>query len=461
MGRLCRSPDVDGNGFGIDWTRNDILVVGGGSTIKGLSVVSASGGTLKPLTQVDSTESAHAWPRVLADGETVVYTSQRKDGVWRLAVTTLSSGTSKSLDVAGTGALGVFEGHLIYTSNEGVLMAVPFDVRGQKTTGAAVALIDGINMNTGVGSARVALSDSGTLVYLAGTSAAHLVTTDLAGVTQTLREEPGYFTAPTWSPDGRQIALAQTNAQGNDIWVYDLKSNALARRTTDGQSVSPTWAPDGKHIIYVSSRNKRPAAWWQLADGSQAPELLFQPLDGSIFEVVLSPDGHTLVYRVVPGNELYTVDLTGDRVARAINANHDIRAHPSFSPDGKWLAYVSDEGTGTQVVVRPFPGPGGETHVSTDGGTEPVWAPDGTALYYRHGRQVIAVAVTPGATLQLGARRVLFEGGYQSRGTVARTGMSISPDGKRFVLLRLDEDSRLVVTLNWLTELRSRLNAKR
>jgi Tol biopolymer transport system component len=126
------------------------------------------------------------------------------------------------------------------------------------------------------------------------------------------------------------------------------------------------------------------------------------------------------------------------------------------------LAYSSNEGAAPQVVVRPFPGPGGATQVSVDGGTEPVWAPDGKTLYYRRGRQVVSVAMTVGATLSVGARRVLFDGPYASPGLGGHQAMSVSPDGRRFVLLKqLDDDSHIVVTTSWFTELRARIGGKR
>jgi Tol biopolymer transport system component len=340
-------------------------------------------------------------------------------------------------------------------------MAVPFDVRAQKTTGTPVALLEGINVNRSVGSARVALSDSGTLVYLSGSSATRLVTTDLAGQEQTLFARSGAFSAPAWSPDGRQIALVQSTGQGSDIWLYDLASKTLQRLTNDGSSVSPTWIADGKRILYISARNGRGAAWSQASDGSKPAELMYEAPGSGMIEAVLSPDGHTLVYRNVPRNEMYAVDLAGNRVP-VILANRFTAVQPALSPDGKWLAYTTDEGATPQLVVRAFPGPGGATQVSTDGGTEPAWAPDGKQLFYRHGRQIMAVAVVPGPALQLGPRRVLFEGPYQSLGLIARAGVSISPDGKHIALLRrVDDDSRLVVTTNWFTELRSRLSAKR
>jgi len=454
-----------GNGTGFDWSRNDTIIIGSSNRVPGLSVVPASGGTPKPLTTVDTAagEATHGWPRVLSDGNTVVYVSWPKEGLAgaRLAVTTLNSGKSKILDVNGTSPLGVFEGHLLYVSGDGVLMAVPFDVQAQKATGAPTALVEGINVNRVVGAARVALSDSGTLIYLAGGSLSQLVAVDRSGATQPIREQMDNFTSPAWSPDGRRIAVSIASAQGTDIWLCDVASTALSRLTSDNTSTNPSWTSDGRRVVYTSSRSGRSAAWWQPADGSAAAEKLFEVPNENITEASLAPDSHTLVYRTQPRNQLFSVDIAGDRTPKPITPDRFTKVHPAISPDGKWLAYSSNEGATPQVVVRPIGALGGATQVSVDGGTEPVWAPDGKALYYRRGRQVVSVAMSLGPTLTVGARRVMFEGPYTSPGLGGHQAMSVSPDGKRFVLLRrLDDDSHIVVTTNWFTELRARIGRR-
>jgi len=457
-----------GNGTGFDWAPNDVIVIGSSNRIPGLSVVPASGGTPKTLTTVDTAigETSHSWPRVLSDGNTVVYVSWPKEGLAgaRLAVTTLSSGKSKVLDVNGTSPLGVFDDHLLYISGDGALMVVPFDVGAQKVTGAPIALFEGINVNRIVGNARVALSDSGTLVYLAGGSLAQMVSVDLSGVAQPIRAQMDNYTSPAWSPDGKRIAVTVATGQGTDIWLCDVATGALSRFTSDNTSTNPAWTSDGRRLVYTSSRGGRSSAWSQMADGSAPAEKLFELPGINISEAALTPDGHTLVYRTQPQNQLFSVDISGggDRTPKAITTDRFTKVHPALSPDGRYLAYSSNEAATPQIIVRPFPGPGGPTQVSVDGGSEPVWAPDGKTLFYRHGRQVISVALSPGPTVIVGARRVLFDGPYVSPGLGGHQAMSVSPDGKRFVLLkRLDDDSHIVVTTNWFTELRARIGGKR
>ena len=458
---------AEGNGSGIDWAPNDMIVVGSAARTPNLSVVPARGGTLKPLTKVDTAagEVSHGWPRTLSDGNTVMYVSWPKEGLAgaRIAVTTLSSGKSKILEVNGTAPLGVVEGHLLYVSPDGVLMAVPFDVGAQKVTGAPTALIEGINVNRTVGAARVALSDSGTLVYLAGGSLAQLVAVDASGAAQPMRAQTDNYFSPAWSPDGKRIAVSISSAQGVDIWLCDVATGALSRLTSDATSSNPVWTFDGLRVVYPSTRDGHPGIWWQQADGSAPAEKLADLPDvTTITEALLTADNHTLIYRVAPGNRIFSVDINGDKTPKPVGNDRFPKVHPALSRDGKWLAYSSNEGSVPQVVVRPFPGPGGTTQISVDGGTEPVWAPDGKTLYYRHARQVVSVAVTPGPTLTVGARKVLFDGPYASPGLGGHQAMSVSPDGKRFVLLkRLDDDSHIVVTTNWFTELRARIGARR
>ena len=458
---------AEGNGSGIDWAANDVIVVGSAARTPNLSIVPAGGGALKPLTKIDTAagEVSHGWPRALADGNTVLYVSWPKEGLAgaRLAITTLSSGKSKILDVNGTSPLGVFDGHLLYVSPDGVLMAVPFDVGAQKVTGAPTALIEGINVNRTVGAARVALSDSGTLVYLAGGSLAQLAAVDASGAAQPLRAQQDNYFSPAWSPDGKRIAVSISSAQGVDIWLCDVATGALSRLTSDATSNNPTWTFDGRRVVYPSTRDGHPGVWWQQADGSAPAEKLVDLPDvTTITEALLAPDNHTLIYRVAPQNQIFSVDVTGDKTPKPVGTDRFPKVHPALSSNGQWLAYSSSEGSSPQVVVRPFPGPGGTTQISVDGGTEPVWAPDGKTLYYRHGRQVVSVPMTLGPTLTVGARKILFDGPYASPGLGGHQAMSVSPDGKRFVLLkRLDDDSHIVVTTNWFTELRARIGARR
>ena len=449
-------------GRGFDWAPNGMLVVGTTESHSGLATVPATGGTLKPLTRVDSAggEVSHGWPRVLSDGNTVVYGSTPREGAGatRLAVTTLTSGASKRLDVLGTSPLGVFDGQLVYVSRDGTLMAVPFDIKAQKITGQAVALLEGISMNRSVNAARAAISNSGTLVYVAGGGSTSLLTADLSGATKTLIEQTVDLASPAWSPDGRRI-LVNAGAGVGDIWLYDLVTQAFSPFTSDGASANATWTPDGKRVVYVSRRNARTSLWWQPADGSATAEKLIDAIE--VVEAVAAPDGRTLVYRTLGRNELFTVDIAGDRVAKPLFPGRSGMMHPSFSRDGKYIAYATDDAGSRQVVVRPFPGPGGAVQVSTDGGTDPVWSPDGKTLYYRNDRQMIAVPLSFAPAIGIGTRRVLFEGDYVTNGVLTRPGASISPDGKHFVLVRRpDSEARIVVVKDWLTELRARVAGK-
>jgi serine/threonine-protein kinase len=458
------TPSAEDAGSGFDWAPNGTVVVGAARSDKALATVPATGGALTPLTKIDSAagEVSQGWPRILPDGNTVVYVSLPKEGFTgaRLAVTTLSSGESRILDVAGTSPLGVFENHLIYVTADGVLSAVPFDVRARATTGAPIPLFDGVGMNRVVGAARIALSDSGTLVYISGASTAQFAAVDMNGVTQPLIDEPGYFRAPSWSPDGRTIAVTVTGREDR-IWLYDVVTKVF-RPLTLQDSRGPVWTRDSKKVVFISSpRPGRATIWSQAADGSSPAEQLFESPDQNIIEVVAAPDGHTLIYRVASTARLYSVDVTGDRTPKLIGDGRSAAVHPALSPDGKWLAYATNEGGASQVVVRAFPGPGGVTQVSVDGGTEPVWAPDGRQLFYRRGRQVIAATVTTGDRFTVGATKTLFEGAFQSAGIGARTELGISGDGKRFVMLRrADEESRIIVVTNWLSELRARIGVK-
>jgi Tol biopolymer transport system component len=219
--------------------------------------------------------------------------------------------------------------------------------------------------------------------------------------------------------------------------------------------------------VFYSQRGGRGAIWWQPADGSGGAEKLVDVNDGlnaGSGEGVLSPDGRWLVYtRSAPGGpDIWAMELAGDRRPHPLVAERGAQETPALSPDGRWLAYSSPTaGAGSrEVYVRPFPGPGAATRVSTEGGAFPRWAPDGRSLYYvANLRDLMAATVSPGATMNatmgVTRRRLVTRSQFLTPGASNRPAYAVSPDGKRFVgLSRVNPDAKLVVVTNWLAELR-------
>ncbi len=451
---------------GVSWATNDSLLLDDPD----LRLIPLSGGEGRVLAKPDYTSRPGEmlrWPRVLPDAETILYVSWTPAGLAdaRIGVASRATGETKVLDVAGTWPLGVVDGHLLYVSGTGEIMAVPFDLPRQTVTGAPRALLPGIDINEGVGAARAALADSGTLVYLTRAGGAtgresHLVALEPDGSTRELLAG-GNIQGPVWSPDGRRIALQTTSPQGQrKIGIFDVTTGAYAQLPGDGNNQTPTWAPDGRRIVFHSTRSGRPGIWWQPADGNGAAEQLHEFRGGGASEGVISPDGRWLVFlEGAPGAQrVVAKGLVGDSAIRPIVPEGGDQTTPALSPDGKWIAYALRQTGGRQVFVRPFPGPGGATQVSLDGGDHPVWGGDGRSLYFvSRSRELVAASLESGATMAVTNRRTLFTSPYLVATYSSRPPYAVSPDGKRFVgysVVNLTETARLVVVTNWLAELR-------
>jgi eukaryotic-like serine/threonine-protein kinase len=430
--------------------------------------VSADGGAATPVTTLDASrqESAHFWPHFLPDGRHFLYfaRSARTENN-AIYVGSLDSQDRTLLLKANSNAIYVDPGYLLY-HRQGTLMAQPFDAEHIRLTGEPVPIAEGVQVNYTVGKAAFAASQNGVLAYRTGTDGPPrtLVWVSRNGTEQPLASPERAYDYPRVSPDGGRVAVEI----GPQIWLYDLVRDTLTRFTFEEGSVNenPIWAPDGKRIIFDSSTQAvagQRAAWsifWQMADGSGGLERLatsdYQQTTRS-----WSSDGQWLTFNQLnptTQRDIWVLRLS-DRKAQPFLTTRFNEGAPHLSPDGRWLTYVSDESGGPEIYVQPYPGPGGKWQISTGGGTEPIWSPNGRELFYRSGTRMMAVDVTTQPAFSPGKPRMLFDRQYMSTqfpGTFPR--YDVSPDGQRFLMVKQSEalPTQIDVVQNWISELKDR-----
>ncbi len=477
---LGGSPTVinDGNpeSLGMEWAPDGTILFTRGFTL-GVSRVSAAGGAAQTVMVPDpgKGESSYLWPTRLPGGTDVLFVINPDNiasfNEARIAVETLGTKESRQiLDVQGSFPLYSPSGHLVFFSGGSVRVA-PFDLRQKRITGPAVPVVDGVSVAPHTGAVQAAISESGTLAYApigdpAPTS--RLVVVDMDGRAQPLTEAlPHYLGEMSLSSDGQRVALRSAKAN-DDIHVFDIPRGSLTRFTSEGgDEQNPVWTPDGSRVAYRSQRGGTPAMYWKTADGNGTPEQILTPQHPhrpSSF----SPGGELLAYTEVhpqSGMDIWTVRLD-DRSPRQpepflrTRFDEDL---PLFSPDGRWLAYRSNESGRMEVYVAQFPGAAVRRQISVDGGDQPLWAPGGRQLYYVNGNRFMSVDVNTKSGLQATKPRMLFERTPSSSaidsGQWGRT-YAVFPDGKRFLFVESavqSEVRELRVVLNWHEELKARV----
>jgi WD40-like Beta Propeller Repeat len=354
----------------------------------------------------------------------------------------LESGTSRVLLQGGVDARYVPTGHLLYMQN-GTLLAVPFDARAGQVTGAPVALLEnvmqGINAPNGIdktGAGQFAVSPAGTLAYVDGgvgpTRKSTLVWVGRRGAARPLASAgAGAYLEPRLSPDGGRIAteVRREGSREADVWVYDV-GRGSPTRLTFAASGAPVWSPDGRRIAFGAD-----ALYGVAADGSGQPQLLLQAASGTRLPTASSwaRESNTLAFlqRTEHGSYgLWGLSMRdGERGTPTLLVESTfVLRYPELSPDGRWLAYTSNESGASEVYVQPYAGPGGKVRISTAGGLEPLWNPNGRELLYRNGtataQQVLSVPIRSVSPFAADTPRVLFEakpGMYEgTRGAGAR-----------------------------------------
>ena len=404
---------------GGSWGLDDIIVftAAGAEGVPGLYRVPAAGGEREFLgsTNPGSGESGYANPHLLPDGEAVLVSVYLNPGDYRTVVLSLDTGERKIILEHGRAAVYVETGHLIYEqAGTGNLMAVPFDLTRLEVTGDPVPVLQGVR-GTLPGYVDYAVSENGTLVYVprgGGGQKGNLVWVDRKGTESQIIQEDVSFATPRISPNGKQVAVAiSKSGETQNIWIYDLEDESLRRLTFEGGSIE-TWSPDGKWIIFAG----RPGFGQrdlsrQLADGSGPIEHLSVPSPRLMRPGSLTPDGSVLA--VDDAADIWMFPMEGDSEPQPFITSPNVECCSKFSPDGRWLAYVSNELGLNHVYVSPYPNPEVKYLVSEEeGGTEPVWSPDGHELFYRSGNQMMVASVQTDPTFRAGRPEVLFEGSF-------------------------------------------------
>jgi len=455
---------------GASWDRGGMIAFS--PTTNGpIQQVPSAGGTPQPLTRIGTGEVTHRWPEFLPGGTAVLFVASSVLANWttaQVAVQSVETGERQDLASGGTNPRYAPTGHLVYAQS-GALMAVPFDPQRLAVEGTAVPIVEGVLQSLSSGDAQFSVSATGALVYVPGNvlgSQRRLVWVSRNGAEQALDIPARAYRNPRLSPDGRRVA-ASIEEQETQIWLYDLARQTLTRLTFEANNNSiPAWTPDGKRIAFFSNRTGPLNIFWQLADGSGGLERL---TTGEYLNAPhsWSPDGQLLAFTEVhpsTGNDIWVLPLK-DRKPQPFLRTPYSEGAPRFSPDGRWLAYASTESGRNEIYVQPYPGPGGKWQISAEGGTEPVWNPNGRELFYRSGDRMMAVEITTQPSFAAGRPRILFEAGQYLPTPAVSPNYDVSPDGQRFLMLKAPEQeaapTQINVVLNWFEELKRRVPTAR
>jgi Tol biopolymer transport system component/tRNA A-37 threonylcarbamoyl transferase component Bud32 len=453
---------------GGSWGRNGKIVYTQAYST-GLWIVSEGGGDERMLTEPDpgKMELGHWWPQILPDGDHVLFTAYRTPiESATIEVLTISSGERKVLLTGGVYGFYVPTGHLLFAVGE-TIRAVPFDLDRLEVGGVPVPVVDDVAMNLTDGAAAFDVSETGTLAYLPVESYVtdtELVLVDRKGNESLALPRRDRYNNPRLSPDGTRVSvdIRPANSMG-DVWVFEIGRSGGTRLTAEGgHDFGAEWTPDGKELIFSSERPFFDL-YRRAADASQPAEPL---LTGTYdhYTGAVSRDGKTfaLSLAVPGGGEIWTIPLQGPATATKYFANGFNLGHATLSPDGRWMAYDSDEsGQGVDVFIQSFPDPRVKRlKVSPAHGSEPMWTQGGRELVYREGDKVMAVSIDA-ATGTSGPPRILFSGPYPDNpGWTRPRSYDVTPDGERFLLTkRPGEQARPSVTivLNWTEELKQRV----
>jgi serine/threonine-protein kinase len=394
----------------------------------------------------------------------VIFTANDLSGNYdraRIEVLRFESGERRTLVEGGTDARYLSTGHLVFL-RAGSLFAVPFALDRLAVTGPAVPVLDGLFFYASAGFAHYAVSPTGSLVYAPlelRDLERELVVVDRKGAARPLTDVRRIYRHLRISPDGGRLAVTAGHS-ASELWIYDLARDTWDRLSSGGTHDYAVWSNDGKRLAFCSNRDGVRNPYWMPIDRSAPAERLAKTSTWTC-PAAWSPDGRTLILENQnPGTgfDIDTLELDGERRPRPFLRTPAGEAGARLSPDGRWLAYQSDDSGRFEVYVLPYPGPGGRSRISSDGGSAPAWSRDGKELFFLGGGRMVAVGVETQPTFRAGLPKPLFE-------ATRLTAYDVAPDGAGFVMTRFgplgpEAASRpLSVVLGWFEDLTERMQA--
>jgi serine/threonine protein kinase len=447
------------------WNRDDVILLTRGAN-SGLSRVSAAGGEPTPLTVLDAKkESSHRYPQFLPDGRHFLFFVQagRGNGI---SVGSIDAKESKHLLDTNMAALYAPPGYLLFV-RDGVVMEQAFDAGKIELTGEAVRVVEGLTPDP-FNRIAFSVSDTGVLVYRSSPvkGSRQFAWFDRSGKPLGPVGPGGEYFNPELSPNGKEVAFSQTDLQTNnlDIWRMDLTNGERRRLTFDPAiDVNQIWSPDGSRILFGSNRDGPLDVYQRLSSGAGTEERWLQIPGSTVVPKDWSVDGRFVILTVPDlnsRNQVWVRPLFGDRKPKAFVETAATNDYARFSPDGKWIAYASNESQKFEVYVQTFPTGNGKWQVSTNGGVQPRWRRDGKELFYlASDRKLMAVPVRSGSSFEFGVPVPLFATKTVG-GSAFSSGYShqydVTPDGQRFLLNTEADGSAtpITVVLNWTAPLK-------
>jgi len=451
------------DGAGVNWSADQSILYNPG-TATGIWRIPTAGGVAVAVTQPGPKDNEQRFPEVLPNGKGLLFSALGGVTDDQIYVESLRTHERHAL-VKGFAPHYLPTGHLVFVQG-GTLFAVAFDAETFEMKSAPVTLLEGIRQARS-GQPLISYSDVGSMVYLptsAPPGSNALVWVDRTGNEQPAGASGRPYAQPRLAPDGERVV---TSLRGNteDLWLIDLRRGTSSRLTAESHASFPVWTPDGQRLTLASAKEGSYSIYWRPLDGS-APEERLLSGNWPNYPFSWSPDGKVLAFVSVNPTtlqDLRVLTLEQKDGSKPFLETQFREGAPAFSPDGKWIAYVSDESGRFEIYVRPFPGPGEKWLISLEGGNEPVWPRNGRELFYRVGDTMMVVDVQTTPTFSAGKPRRLFERAYE-RSLALWANYDASPDGQRLLMVRQENASaqatHINVVLNWLEELRQKLPAQ-